>query len=587
MTNSRTSSSKWCGVLILCWLILTGGLLQAELHIINSLWGFDGKVLPGRSALLTVEVENRDDREFSGEIILKSGRNGISQSGAVHSHEIYLSPGQRRWIQFHPYIKDIHNTHRLTWRGGEFDLNNPDFGPPATVLLADTDGLSASGARMRIFPENAFPASLAALSQLHAVAMDHVPRWDAVRRAAFLDWIKSGGTVHLLQGIDGKCPVFPEDLAALNEDKKPLQIGLGSVVFHNTPRHEFSEETLAGAGYPVAALQVKEGQPNTYYQDLNQGLLQKLSELSKADIAWHYIFVLTLFYIALIGPVYFIWRKKDYRFILALFLGSVVFFSVTFMTIGRRGYGESQVIHTLTLAKVMEPGRCNVTQWVNAFATKGGVYTFQHPSKSGYYATTDQQSIPGQVQEGKESAYLADIPLFSSQAFMFQSVMKCSTPDVQITKWETTGSAPEFELTIPPMNPGNIPTHVIVRHMDQFRELKKETDSLWTSSLPAQNADVIMSRDKLQQLDMWNYRRQKQPTTDLMDSLWPALMACAENRDLSFAKGETLEHRPLPAGILRVYIYTKSTQDLNPTAKGFASAPGNVLYVIDLPVPQP
>lgn len=588
MTRPAPLPSKWRGALILLWFFLGTAFTHAELHVTKTLWGFNGDALPGRQALLTIEIENRGSREFSGEIFLKAGDNDLTQTGISHSNEVYLTPGQRRWIQFHPYVKNKYTKFRLTWgMDGIFDVGLPGFGPPATVMLADVDGLGTAGARMRVFPENAFPTSLAALDQLHAVVMDHVPRWDSIRRTVFLDWIKSGGIVHLVLGADGKRPEFTEELVLLNKNEKAYRVGLGQVVFHELPRQEITEQTLAAAGYPGRTLKPRDDN-YYYYQDINQVLLEHIGLRTKAEIAWHIIFVLTLFYIALIGPVYFMLRKKDYRFLLALFLGSVAGFSVLFMMIGRRGYGESQVTHTLTVAKVITPGRCSIKQWVNAFATEGGVYAFQHPTESRFYSAVSMQSVPGKAREGKDGALLADIPLFTPQPFIFQGVMKCSTPDVRIKKTHNDdGGTQEFDLEIPSIQSSAPPLMVMVRHRDQFCEMKLDADGTWKKSGVYQEAEKLMSYDKWQRLDRYNFRRRnKQQAETAMNELWPALMAISENRDLYFDKNETLNHLPLPEDVLRVYIYTKAPTDLNPTATGFANGGGYVLYISDLALPD-
>lgn len=53
--------------------------------------------------LFSAEVVNRGDKEFNGVIRLDAMSNGLSSTGAPYVQPVFLSPGQRRWVQFYPF----------------------------------------------------------------------------------------------------------------------------------------------------------------------------------------------------------------------------------------------------------------------------------------------------------------------------------------------------------------------------------------------------------------------------------------------------------------------------------------------------
>jgi hypothetical protein len=79
-----------------------------------------------------------------------------------------------------------------------------------------------------------------------------------------------------------------------------------------------------------------------------------------------------------------------------------------------------------------------VRHWVHAFATSGDTYRFTMPGVSQLFASFDEaDSVRGEVIQGREASFSADIPLFSSRPFLHQGVM--NGPDLG---WEIA----EFEV---------------------------------------------------------------------------------------------------------------------------------------------
>ena len=240
-------------------------------------WGFDGRVRAGRFNVLSVLVANPEARVFDGEFVLEDRRGMEKSVGAPVVQPVYLAAGTRRWVQFHVFINEPGGDWNLRWGKGARDnekIDGAQAGAPARVLLIDPESAFATTGGLRAFPDDLFPTTVAATDALDAVALDHVPRWEPVRREAFLDWLRRGGTVHLLHGADGQFPQFPEALAMLNGER----VGAGRVVRHDAVRAAMNDQFLADHGFPAPELRTN---AKVLIYNLEAQLLQKLAALTK------------------------------------------------------------------------------------------------------------------------------------------------------------------------------------------------------------------------------------------------------------------------------------------------------------------
>ena len=427
----RVNRPGFLPILILLFLLAVKS--PAALDVGKPLWGFDGKVPPSSFALLSIEVVNRGAKAFEGDIELSSGG-----SGAPLKQSVFLAPGSSRVVQFHPYMGNYVPDWKLSWNDGRDEAENlgqPQTGPPATVLLADPDSPGTRAARMRLFAENLFPTTVGATDGLGAVVLDHQPRWDATRREAFLDWLRRGGTVHLLPGADGAAVQFSDDFAPMNiaGGAKQKHVGAGLVVKHDITRAEITEQWLKDHGFAQPELRT-DGKGNIH--DADSFVFRKLAAITRPNINWGLIYLLTVAYVILIGPVFYLQRKRNYRLLLGGFLLTVGLFAWAFTVIGRRGYGEKQIYHSIAIARPLGEGRFDVQEWIHAFATTGDIYRFSHGDNVHLYGTApDGDSVRGEIREGKGSQFAADIPLFSSRPFLHRGVMKGEESALKVVEW--------------------------------------------------------------------------------------------------------------------------------------------------------
>src|SRR5260370_524208 len=178
------------------------------IEIKESVWGFDGQIVMQRFNVFSVLVDNPAANVFDGTIELRKVVAG-KQVDATIVEPLYLAPYSSRWVQFYPYIKSDWDSWEVSWGKRAADKFTPPSvrsGKPAAILLEDPDAIAQSAGAIKRLPDNLFPAYVTATDCLAAVVVDHVPRWDPARQKAFMEWVRRGGRVYLLNNQDGKYP---------------------------------------------------------------------------------------------------------------------------------------------------------------------------------------------------------------------------------------------------------------------------------------------------------------------------------------------------------------------------------------------
>ncbi len=560
------------------WLI-TASPAWAALEIGKPLWGFGGTAVKGVFNPLSVEIHNAGGKAFDGEIALTGGAVPVVQP-------VFLAPGGTRVVQFFPLIEDGYGKWTLQWKDDrENDVELGDFkvGAPAMLILADLSGPAMRGVKMRVFPEELFPPTVSATGGLAAVVLDHAPRWDAVRRGAFLDWVQAGGTVHLVRGVSDELPQFTEELAVLNTAAERTSVGAGLVVQHAAHLAEVSEDWLKAKGFPAPEVHT-DGTGGML--DFDGSLFGKLSAVTRPNIAWGLIYGFTAIYIVLVGPVFYRLRKRDYRVLLGGFLLTVAGFAWIFTVVGRRGYGEKQIYHSVAIARSLGGARWAVNEWVHAFATSGDTYRFQHPGGSQLYAVpSKEETVRGKITAGKDGHFDADIPLFSSRPFLHSGVLTGDDCSVEVMAWEmsSNGISGLKRLTLKPgAGFPKKPIRIIAENMKGFYEVELKQD-VWTASEAS-----LLPLDKLfpenQNNYGWTYGYGNPDTSkQQLYELAPTLIARAENLPVI---SQTYISRQAPdADHLRLFIYAEAPAGFRLAGDQFQSGIGYVLYVQDIAKP--
>ncbi|MBM4041080.1 MAG: hypothetical protein FJ290_21480 [Planctomycetes bacterium] len=440
--------------------LLAASARAATLKVGTVYWGFNGTVVPGRINLLSVELANPSPVPFDGELRLykDSGVGGRVDASLVEP--CFLSPDGHRWVQFYPYVRGEHEAWLLEWGPGADDrcelgklgaLGKLTLGPPARVALYDpgaATGMSGDPS-IKHFPDHLFPVTVAATDGLHSVVLSHAPRWEPVRQQAFLDWLRRGGELHIVQGDGGRYPTFSDELAVLNSPRERQHVGGGLVLRHAVRPRDVTNDFLDKAGCPPC-----EFAPEPNYSgmnDLEQPLLRALSGITRPKHAWGLIYLTALAYIVVLGPLNYVFgrKRRNYRLTVLFFLGSVAAAAFVMHVLGRRGFGEAAAVHSLACARQIDADTYDVTQWANVFVTRGAEYRIAHAAPHNLYSgCSDHEAIRGVIMNGRDGAFVVDIPLYSHRPFLHRAKLTGDHIQLKVVAWRGTKQLEELVLAL-------------------------------------------------------------------------------------------------------------------------------------------
>lgn len=552
-------------------------------------WGFDGSVPPGRFSPLSVLLTNQSQSPFEGTLSLyKSDALGIRR-GARLVRACFISPFSSRWVQFYPYVSEEREKWVLNWgngRKGMVEIPKPRLGAPARVFLSDPDNPFGQPAKLKSFPENLFPPTVTATDGLYSVVLDHAPRWEPVRREAFLDWLRRGGIVHILRGGDGEYPEFPADLSVLNNPLDDYRVVAGRVVRHPVTRREVSKSALQRKGFAVPQLN-----SSTDWRgigSLEEEFLQSLGGMAQPEHSWWLIYLIVVVYLVVVGPVNFLFgrKRRNYWLTILFFLAAVFCFGYTLGVVGRRGYGEKALVHTISYARPVSEGTYDVTQWTNAFVTSGAYYEVAHPSPHNLYATCQSfETVKGVIRNGRGGKFVVDIPMYSSRAFHHRGKMKGHNIKLEVLRWEDKEEFKHFSFRAGPGFPKK-KILMWVLHGGMIYMLKWQ-DELLTTGRCVFGTPVsdFLSSGRLGRIRYYGRRRERR--RDLMGLGWFARLLIARSIGGTEAFQQYVDFPPPPDDRLAVFIYARSPEGFQLRETGFGKEIGYVLYHVDVFRPQP
>jgi len=626
------------------------------IEVKQTVWGFDGQVVSQRFNLFSALADNPTASPYEGTMQLRKISFG-KQVDAVIVEPIYLSPYSSRWVQFYPYIASDFDNWELSWGAGAANSLSPPvprLGKPAAVLLEDPDAGSRSAGAIKRLPDNLFPAHATATDCLAAVVLDHVPRWDTARQRSFLEWLRRGGRTYLLRSsVDGKFPEFAGELQSVSSSNEKARVGSGYVyrlernvrqldisfvervlVAGVEPGAEVAEEIARKAtgatGSQVGAaqgFQAEDGMGNNQegfdYRfsasrwEVEETLLTRLKTLSDPDHSWFLIHILALVYLGTIGPgCYAIGRMcgGDFRKTFGFLLAAIGLFSIAFLFVGRRGYHEATQAHAVAIARQDAPGRFDVTQWSNAFVVQGGDYSLTHAGSSRIYSSCqDQEAVRGEIRNGPDAHFLADMPPFSSRSFAHRALVDAPPIAVEIEEWLTAQDQSPVNMTVRDMS---LPPALRVQRILAKFKLRKGPNfpavnrGLWALyghrlyrlkdsgeqlELTAENRplrDLIrtdkynrysLAFDPMAQQVQWPAVKPEPTTLDVFDNLFFPLLT----RSLDLADQRAVESFSLPTDRVRLFVYAPMPSGLFLKDARFAVQQGFVLFSLDIFEPEP
>jgi hypothetical protein len=224
-------------------------------------------------------------------------------------------------------------------------------------------------------------------------------------------------------------------------------VGAGLVVRHDLPRTGIDDPMLADEGFP--RLRLEKSEEWNAVARVEDAFFTHLCTFTRPRHHWWLIYPYVIIYIVVIGPINYLLSRswRDCRLTI-LFFVAVVGVSAVFMEwIGRRGHGESAAVHTLSYARPVGDGDYDVTQWVNAFVTRGAYYKVRHDAPHSLYSTGhDTETVNGVVRNGPEGTFTVDMPLYSSRSFVHRGKMKGPELGLKVLKWSASSGLDELVL---------------------------------------------------------------------------------------------------------------------------------------------
>ena len=441
---------------------------EAQVTVKRTDWGFAGQVLPGSFTPVSILLDNPTQATFDGTVSLHRANYAKLRRGAVLTEDVYLGPFASRRVQFYVIPLDSDESWMLRATPADGDPGEPialtppgwprrdEAIAPVTALLIAPDD-DRPGAPLPRMVETLFPPRPEATDGLRAVVLDHVPDWGEVVQHSFLAWLNAGGTVHLLTAPDGSPVRFGGPLTPLNDPASRFAVGRGTVLRHPRRVGELSKAfvnrtLLADATLPPMTKEDRafedrrskqsSSMPVSYRPtELEGEILPTLRRMVRPEHSWGLIHVLCLAYVAALFPgVFLVGReRRGYPATLGLLVAVTLSFGIALRTVGRRGYGESLSVRTTALVRALPPapgaaaGVTEVTQWSDAFVTDGGDYTFAVPGEASLYSTGEaSEPVKGTIRNGVGGSLTADVPPFSSRAFVSRSRRSEPAPAVEL-----------------------------------------------------------------------------------------------------------------------------------------------------------
>lgn len=586
------------------WLLLLATTCSA-LDVKEVLWGFDGRVAPRRFNPVSILISNPTPQPFDGTLRLQKQLSAGQSVDAPVEEPLFLSPMSSKWVTLYPYSIQNWEEWSLSWGRGpanRVELPQPKFASAAYVLLDDPATIGRKPGSLKRFPETVFPVSVTGTDSLRTVVLDHVPRWEAVRRQAFLDWLQRGGTLHLIQTSDGKLPVFSGNLDVLNAPGDRFRVGAGLVQRHAIGAHQLTAEFVnaeilhgdadamrADDSTDATQPSAPSDRPAGTRSDPEETFPYALRQMTRPHHNWPLIYGMSFIYTALVFPgCYLLGRRvRDYRASYLGLLAAVALFSIGFSYVGQRGYGETTMGHSLAIVRPLGTGEYDVTQWSGLFVTEGGYYSVMYEGTGALYSTgQDDESVNGIIQNGAEGRLYVDIPPYSARGVCHRIKIQGPPLKLQVKTWEAEGDRlKQLVLSIDGQFPAN-PLFVKALHGTSLYHLEHRggggTLQLTGSVTPLDQTQ----NDSDSGVTLGTYGRFGQDDNRPIAERFQTLFAPLVTRSLDVGGRNRPGSFTLPPRQVRVFIYAPQTEAFFNKDPRLGKQAGYVLYSIDVFEPE-
>lgn len=569
-------------------------------------WGFDGKAQERTFVPLSVLIANNTPYEFEGRLSLTKLVQSNKPIDASITRDVYLGPTSRRWVQFVPYVVSDWEQWRLTWghaKDQQYDIPTPQMGERATVLLYDPDDLQLAGGVLRRFPINLFPSSVTATDGLRGMAFDRTPDWQGARRQAFLDWLRLGGRVYLLQDEQGRFPVFPDSLNELNGRGERFLVGAGIVERIPSTVRELEpdfvkQQMLAETPRTPEERRYERYRTSPQYSgtaplishsgwDRDTQMFIDLRSIARFARRWWVIYVLSFLYLLALFPLCFrVGREaKDYRWMYVVLASSVGLFTFGFASLGKLGASERNRARSVAVAQQLGEGVYDVTQWTCVGVRAAGDYEVAHSGSGRIYSTSqDIERIDGAILAGPQAKMDLSIPPASTRTILHRSRAESVPLGLRVVQSASDERGLSLlTLEVGPEFPDET-MQISAVHSGQIYQLSRFGDRL---QLVAASRKPLVSfltdHYQLPRIGWGGFSSPgAKPDREVSLVYKDALRTLVGN---SFGLGDRVDLRmlELPDEIVRVFAYATQPASLQITSNSFPDQRGYVLFCVDLP----
>ena len=121
--------------------------------------------------------------------------------------------------------------------------------------------------------------------------------------------------------------------------------------------------------------------------------------------------------------------------------GLAVVFSLIFLFIGQRGYGETTSLHTLAVARAEDATHWSSLEYRMLFVTSGDLYTLEDKDRQTLFASgAADERADALMTAGNSGSMVARVPPFSSQSIVLRRRLTLDDWNLLITNVQQSGS---------------------------------------------------------------------------------------------------------------------------------------------------
>lgn len=208
----------------------------------ETLWGL-GTAAARTFNQVAVQVRNDTGDAYDGTMrLVPNGVIGFNSLDVIVERDIYLSPGESRWISFAVFLGDNTGDWSIEWDSfGDYPAGSVSLEPASfrrQQVIAVTD--AAERVQLPKFPPERFPTKSTLLDAAHILVFPKTPPFQPGQERALAGWLARGGRAIIHSNATG----WQGPLAALNRPSSLIRFGNGLVVRRGDDFDTLSEAAI-------------------------------------------------------------------------------------------------------------------------------------------------------------------------------------------------------------------------------------------------------------------------------------------------------------------------------------------------------